>query len=192
MSSLVQFIPDLLSAEQCAEFVELSEQHGFIKQRFGVSIPPEIRYRVAIDDPSSSDVLWDLLEPRLLSWAGYFDDALREQMDVHADDYFPFGLNDRLRFYKYHEEERFAPHFDIPFEKSECERSLLSVVIYLNDDFTGGETVFDAFQAQPKTGAAIVFAHELIHEGCPVNDGVKRVLRTDVMGRLQSLGGVNV
>ena len=60
-----------------------------------------------------------------------------------------------------------------------------SVIIYLNEGFAGGGTAFDEVAVSPQTGAAIVFAHELMHEGLPVSQGIKRVLRTDVMVRRQ-------
>jgi len=56
-------------------------------------------------------------------------------------------------------------------------------MIYLNDDFEGGETKFDNVTIEPKTGTALCFIHEQKHEGCPVVEGLKYVLRTDVMYR---------
>ena len=56
-------------------------------------------------------------------------------------------------------------------------------MIYLNDDFTGGETTFDDVSIQPKTGTALCFIHEQKHEGTPVIEGTKYVIRTDVMYR---------
>ncbi|MCA9067586.1 MAG: hypothetical protein KDA84_01600, partial [Planctomycetaceae bacterium] len=64
------------------------------------------------------------------------------------------------------------------------------LMIYLNEDFTGGETSFDdsysnepfdAFEVTPQTGMALCFAHHVHHKGEPVLEGRKYVLRTDVM-----------
>ena len=60
-------------------------------------------------------------------------------------------------------------------------------MIYLNDDFTGGETKFDDSDERlqvtviPKRGMALAFAHMQLHEGAPVISGRKYVMRTDVM-----------
>ena len=54
-------------------------------------------------------------------------------------------------------------------------------MIYLNEEFEGGETKFDKFSIIPKTGMALVFPHHLLHQGNSVVSGVKYVLRTDVM-----------
>ena len=85
--------------------------------------------------------------------------------------------------YPGYEGQCFAPHFDIGHEKSFLERSVLSVVVYLNDDFEGGGTRFEDVTVKPKAGSAVVFAQDLRHEGLRVKSGVKRVMRTDVMGR---------
>ncbi len=54
-------------------------------------------------------------------------------------------------------------------------------MIYLNDDFKGGETRFDKIVVQPRKGSALFFYHDLEHEGSEVLEGVKQVLRTDVL-----------
>jgi len=60
-------------------------------------------------------------------------------------------------------------------------------MVYLNEEFTGGETKFYQddrtlrVTVSPKRGMALVFAHFQLHEGAPVVDGRKYVLRTDVV-----------
>ena len=56
-------------------------------------------------------------------------------------------------------------------------------MIYLNDDFKGGETRFNDLTVHPNTGKALLFIHEQKHESIPVEEGMKYVLRTDVMYR---------
>jgi hypothetical protein len=64
--------------------------------------------------------------------------------------------------------------------------SLLTVLVYLNDDFEGGQTRFmeqlDEV-VEPERGAAVLFQHKIRHEGCEVRRGKKYALRTDVMYR---------
>ena len=59
-------------------------------------------------------------------------------------------------------------------------------MIYLNDNFKGGETKFNDLVVAPKKGSALVFYHYLVHEGTEVIEGIKYVLRTDIMFRLKS------
>ena len=54
-------------------------------------------------------------------------------------------------------------------------------MIYLNEEFEGGETSFDDVTIRPKTGTALCFIHELKHEGCPVKNGIKYALRSDII-----------
>jgi hypothetical protein len=54
-------------------------------------------------------------------------------------------------------------------------------MVYLNDDFTGGETRFTQGVVKPAKGMALVFVHQLFHQGDVVTSGRKYVVRTDVM-----------
>eukprot|EP00966_Prymnesium_polylepis_P234801 5430837-Prymnesium_polylepis.1 len=80
--------------------------------------------------------------------------------------------------------------------RSEVERSLLSVIVYLTAVDAGGETLFfDEFDptaddaddeppraaVRPQLGSALCFPHEARHAGAPVSRGQKYALRTDVM-----------
>ena len=59
-------------------------------------------------------------------------------------------------------------------------------MIYLNDNFKGGETKFNDLVIAPKKGSALLFYHYLEHEGAEVIEGIKYVLRTDIMFRLKN------
>jgi predicted 2-oxoglutarate/Fe(II)-dependent dioxygenase YbiX len=97
------------------------------------------------------------------------------------------GFNERFRGYRYRDGQRFAPHFDGAFYRPETpagrEGSEITVLFYLNDGFAGGETKILDYEVVfvPKSGAALLFQHAILHEGCPVTSGVKYVLRTDAM-----------
>ena len=60
---------------------------------------------------------------------------------------------------------------------------MLTVMVYLNDVPSGGETEFQpsGFRVIPKAGTVLVFQHDLLHQGAEVLNGTKYVLRTDVM-----------
>ncbi|MDF3067888.1 MAG: Prolyl 4-hydroxylase alpha subunit [Polyangiaceae bacterium] len=94
------------------------------------------------------------------------------------------GLNDRLRFYRYRPGQRFEPHMDHWYRPSDRQITLHTVLVYFNEDFVGGETVFqEQFDriVSPKTGMVAVFQHKLRHEGRPVLRGTKYAMRTDVI-----------
>jgi predicted 2-oxoglutarate/Fe(II)-dependent dioxygenase YbiX len=96
------------------------------------------------------------------------------------------GANERLRCYRYAAGQRFAPHYDGAFARDLLECSKLTFIVYLNEEFTGGETaMLDLDQViVPRTGRALLFQHAILHEGCEVTSGVKYAVRSDIMYRL--------
>lgn len=92
-------------------------------------------------------------------------------------------MSERFRFYRYNAEQYFKWHKDGYYCRNDDEVSLLSFLMYLNDDFEGGETEFRWDVVKPETGMALFFPHPLLHQGAPITSGIKYVLRTDVMYR---------
>ncbi len=97
------------------------------------------------------------------------------------------GLNPWLRVLKYNVGEYFKPHYDGNHtNKDETEVSMLTLMLYLNDGFIGGETRFipddkENYSYIPRVGDVVVFDHDILHEGCILKEGVKYAARTDVM-----------
>lgn len=172
-------IHDCLDGAECREHIARSELEGYgdatINTVRGVMLRPDIRNnaRLIVDDAAMADRLWARVQP-------FIPEVL--------DGWRVVGLNERFRFYRYDPGQKFAPHFDGYFERPNGERSQLTCLWYLNDGYEGGETKFygadrdqPAFTVTPREGMALVFAHQQLHEGAPVLDGRKYVLRTDVM-----------
>jgi len=81
-----------------------------------------------------------------------------------------------LQIVRYHVGGRYVEHRDSP-ARGTTPRAL-SLVAYLNEDFSGGATTFmepDVIVA-PQTGMAVVFAPELLHRAEPVTTGTKYVV----------------
>lgn len=93
------------------------------------------------------------------------------------------GIHVPVRIYRYQVGQRFAVHQDQSYSPDERTRSLLTFMVYLNDDFGGGETQFMDLKRTivPKTGTALLFQHKLLHSGEAVTSGTKYVLRSDVL-----------
>ncbi len=99
------------------------------------------------------------------------------------------GLYEPLRIYRYEVGHHFGHHTDQSYAHGGA-RSLLTLLVYLDDDFDGGETEFpeQGRTIVPRAGAALWFQHPLLHAGKAVVRGVKHVLRTDVLYRPASSG----
>jgi hypothetical protein len=118
------------------------------------------------------------------------------------------SINTRWRFFRYSQDCVYRPHLDGSWPESrindkgeyECDedgvvKSYLTFLVYLNDNFEGGETRFylpsdkgmTARGVVPKEGSVLVFPQgntaSLIHEGSAVTKGTKYVVRTDVLYR---------
>lgn len=69
------------------------------------------------------------------------------------------------------------------------EKSFLSVYLFLNDDYEGGQSSFlknwqpsaHDVKVKPTRGSVFVHQHNLLHEITPVVSGQKQVVRLDVM-----------
>jgi hypothetical protein len=106
------------------------------------------------------------------------------------------GLNEHLHFSKHVDTDAHffaaAPaHTDMSIETPISDtRSLLTLQVYLNDDYKGGETSLQRESIDGKaewqdvrairTGDVLLFDHTLLHRANSVTLGTKYTLRTDV------------
>jgi prolyl 4-hydroxylase len=173
---LVFTIADVLARDECGALIARIEAANPtaapITTARGFVMRPDVRNntRVIFDDVELARRLYARIEsavPPLL--AGMYS----------------HGANERFRCYRYEPGQRFAPHYDGSFRRSEREESQLTLMVYLNEGFVGGATAFHDFGVEvvPVTGMALLFQHRVLHEGCEVVEGTKYVLRSDVMFR---------
>lgn len=174
-------LDDVLTPGECRAYIAAAEAAGFdeapVTTARGMVRMEHIRNntRVMGDDPALAAMLYTRMSARL---------------PRQVDDWVAVGLNERLRWYRYDPGQYFALHRDGAFARSEAERSLYTVMIYLNDDFTGGRTRLllkgSEYLVQPAVGRALVFWHPLLHEGETVESGRKYALRSDLMFRMNA------
>ena len=174
----VFLLHNFLSPEECAAQIARSEKSGYEEATIitsgGARMDKSIRDndRLIVDDPLLAEAWYQRAKPFL---------------PVQLGDWRMVGFNERFRYYRYDVSQKFAPHFDGYFRRANGEQSQLTFMVYLNDDFVGGQTKFyldlgvPHLVVHPLAGAALVFVHRQMHEGAPVWEGRKYVLRTDVM-----------
>lgn len=145
-------------------------------------------------------------------------ERIRPYLPTHVHSLELTGLNARCRLYRYIPGiyiimigAIYRPHIDGAWPASGMidekyhydmhgnQRSRLTLLLYLNDDFKGGRTTFfvpssvpgimNTQAIIPRTGCVAIFPHgdtkgSLLHEGSSVIEGTKYILRTDVLYRL--------
>jgi prolyl 4-hydroxylase len=94
------------------------------------------------------------------------------------------GLNERFRFYKFEKGQQLKKRKDAGFSKNENEACAFTCMLFLNDDFKGGEVKFDKISIQPAKGMALVFEQDLEYEFAELKEGVQYILCADVLYRL--------
>ena len=184
---LIFSIDGVLGAEEASRLVAFGESAGFVTQLHEADEVVTYRHndRLAIVDESFAAALWTRLcrhMPRVLGME-------------------PVGCSSNIRLYKYSKGMRFGRHVDGSHADSRGNLSQYTVLIYLNDSshcaLRGGATAFYAGQYsdadveksqvlcfEPRRGTALLHGHGercLLHEGCEVTNGIKYVLRTDIM-----------
>ncbi|OIW23590.1 prolyl 4-hydroxylase [Coniochaeta ligniaria NRRL 30616] len=190
---------NVLSPQECRAIVAAGETATFVpdaplREDGDVSILAHNFYWV-VDEPFH-DALWRRIAPFVPAAVG--GRVAR-------------GLNRRFRVYRYVPGAEYRAHIDGAWPPSgiladdtyvydasppgKKQSSLFTFLIYLNDEFEGGETTFflpaaregtlNAYPVRPVMGAVAVFPHgdprlAVLHEGTGVRSGAKYVVRTEV------------
>ena len=179
----VFLLREFLSNEECANLTARSEQLHYDVGTLGGTLNENYRNndRAMIED---HDLAQKLFQRARLALPDRIDECTLTCFD------------ERWRFYRYLPGHAFRAHCDGRCERLEFhQRSYLTFMIYLNDQMIGGETRFfkgtpqvawgEAYlSVRPEPGMALVFKHDVWHEGAMVESGQKLVLRTDVMYQL--------
>ncbi|KAI1193589.1 prolyl 4-hydroxylase [Nemania serpens] len=197
----LSLMKDVLSRRECMSIVAAMETVGFL---------PDCPLR---DDGSASSIL-----AHNVYWVvdQAFHDALWKRVSPHIPPSLggrrARGINRRFRVYRYVPGAEYRCHFDGGWPPSGVDpktgayvydaspeearqSSLFTFLVYLNDEFEGGETTFftpstregvmNAHPVRPTMGSVALFPHgdakgALLHEGTGVRKGAKYIIRTDV------------
>jgi len=180
------YLENIFSAEESEEIIKFTEdqlkyEKALLNYGRGKQVyRPDVRDhdRTMVDAPDFAAYLFERVKPYLPKT--FHLRALDTDKPIA-------GLNERLRFLRYGKGNYFAPHYDGSYTRDNgSESSYVTVLLYLNDTFTGGQTNFlghreEPFTVKPTQGGALIFEHQIYHEGAMLTDGQKYLLRTDVM-----------
>lgn len=192
---------DVFSTGECRAIIAAMESIGFLPDapiRDDGAVSSILAHNVYwVVDQAFHDALWRRVAPHTPALVG----GRRAR-----------GINRRFRVYRYVPGAEYRVHFDGAWPPSGIDgetgkylydaspraarqSSLFTFLVYLNDDFEGGETTFftpslrdgvlNAHPVRPTMGSVALFPHgeskgALLHEGTGVRRGAKYIIRTDV------------
>lgn len=200
---------NVLSKEECTSLVASSRGMGY-----SFWDPDEKRrdFRsadtVEVHSKALAKILWDRILPYIaeLTRVQVEESQARWEREIDGD-WTAYGVNHDLLFGRYGEGGHFSPHTDGNTVVDFNNRSLYSVIVYLNDCADGGSTRMlvleegDSFctdasgrfrgreenvvdSCPVEAGSVLLFYQNIVHEGEPVGSGsTKYIIRTDLMFR---------
>jgi len=172
--SQVQLIPNFVTPDECRELIEYCEAASFrrsrVLQRRSEVVSDVVEMRVR---SSTSTVLKDRAHPilsRLYAHCAYLERVRTRDIET-------------IQCVRYKRGQKFRAHFDGGVDLPR----LTTYLLYLNDDFSGGETYFPMLDSAvaPIAGGCLRFPScdregrvfwQSEHGGLPVRDGVKYAL----------------
>ena len=199
---------NVLTPTECGHLVEMTETLGYLEDA-AVSLPRSVRHNhnaTWIADDHTNQAIWDRCESSFSA----------DDRKVHGKK--ALGLNARYRFYRYAQGDYFAPHTDGSWPGSrmvdgklitnayEDRWSMLTVLLFLTQEFEGGATRFFVSRVNPTKparsdddvatidirtplGGALCFPHgthplHCMHASEPITSGLKYIIRSDILFEL--------
>ena len=190
LGDLGVIIKNTLSGEECRALIKAVEEQGFQSaDEYCFKYRNRLNDRFMSDDSQLADLLWSRVET-----------FVPKRIDA------PFGsrdprtwevekMNIRFRFCKYigGKGHHFGAHTDGMYSLDNTHTSLLTCMFYLNggDEFKGGTTDFIDHKTRelqcsvcPEPGLCLIFRQanlDCYHLGTEVTEGLKYILRADIM-----------
>lgn len=182
---LLWTVPDLFSAGECESVVASVRGAEWlaatVNRAEGRAVDEKVRNNsvAIVRDASLGEELFRRVRPHVPArMSAELGGKGRVEMEA-------CGVFVPLRVYRYDVGQHFGLHEDQSYFGPSGEVSLLTLLVYLNEGFEGGETEFPEQDRTitAKTGTALLFQHRVLHTGRRIQAGTKLVLRTDVLYR---------
>ena len=201
-------ILDVLHPEEIKQILDKANKLGFTEDA-AVSLPRKVRHNRNLNliaDTETLDLIWNRCRDLFFDQYHHFSGKK------------PLGINGRFRFYRYDEGDFFNMHIDGSWPGSQVANgqlvddafgdrwSMYTFLIFLSDDFSGGETQFminrddhtkparyqndaNIVSVRTPSGGVLCFPHgthpsHCLHGSAPILSGTKYIIRTDVLFEL--------
>jgi predicted 2-oxoglutarate/Fe(II)-dependent dioxygenase YbiX len=169
------FVSKIFNSQECDDIVNKTNQYTWRKHRWnssstkGKSVEEIDDILVCNIDP----ILESKITPNLLSVFGKYS-------ILHSPQNVPIQLInqwDTIRINKYTKDVGMRYHIDHGIDR---EHPVLTIIVLLNDEFTGGNTLVLNEEVSLKKGDCVIFPSNFMypHEIKPVTDGTRYSLTT--------------
>jgi prolyl 4-hydroxylase len=146
-SKILQIIDDFLTPEECDEIIKIAEEVG---------LKPSTVYQSS-EETHKSDTVSRISEQ---VWLKDSQSEIVKKIESKVSELsgMPIKNQEDLQVVKYVDNGFFKNHWDLPDSYKKYQR-YMTFLMYLNDDFEGGETVFPKLQTTvfPKKGRVAIF-----------------------------------
>lgn len=192
-------LENFFSEKECDIYLEQLEDISF--KSLDKEYPESYRNseRICLFNQDIATVIWSRLVPFLTKK----DIHNQRPIDFNNEGVWrPIRVNECLKITRYKPNSYFKPHLDGLYIPDPNEATIHTILIYLNDDFSGGNTNFIkipkdqdlvSFLKDPKgkyevmesikakKGSALIFSSDKCHEGETVLKGNKFILRSEIV-----------
>lgn len=125
------------------------------------------------DKGNDFDQVSNILEKMMMNWISrYYRDCT-----LMREYYKPLGKIATSPVYRFYNE---TDYYNWHCDTTERFSFLASFILYLNDDFSGGDTLFmnDKLRVSPKVGSILMFpcGPYFIHKSSPIKEGSKHIV----------------
>jgi len=195
---------NVLSPSECEYYIKTAESLGLDSTPIANNPKYRNNARVVAKSQEVSSLIFSRIKPYLLPIEITTEDRKNVGVGYRLEGIWnPQILNEVWRLCRYSPGGHFAPHFDGTFVRSTNVRSMKTFMLYLNGGFEGGTTNFISdvqklfkdpntgmYRAEeknillrivPEPGMAIIFNHQLLHEGAQLTSGKKYIMRSDIL-----------
>jgi len=177
---LLLYSENVFNDDECNHLIEVGEKNKYelaslyIDKKKKIHYATDIRnsFRCLIDDNNFANVL----EQRIKH-------LIPETYNGLTFD----SINPRFRFLKYEKSGHFIRHTDEHFVLDKT-KSLITILIYLNNEYEGGYTRFfsnkddkTGYTMIPQSGMICIMDQTIEHDVPPITSGTKYAIRSELM-----------
>lgn len=176
---------NVLTPEECADAVQYAKEACFLRGR--VRGAPD---RTSYFNESLANKLFERLAPRLLAEPSFQQEDEYDEYHTAGKrlDLVPVDISRQMRIWRYNNaSSAYSPKIvNNVHVQGRRQMGFWQILVYLNDDFEGGETVIGSHWIKPKVGTVLCMPHFQEHSELAIQEGTKFVARTESVFEVRS------